>query len=171
MTMTDRRLQSGFTLIELMIVVAIIGILAAIAIPAYQNYTVRAQVSEGLNMAAMAKAPIVDAFVNRGRPPVDRLEAGMTANATDTLGKYVQSIDVQNGVLIVMFGNDANTAIAGLTLTLTPYETGNGGVAWRCGAALAPAGLNPLGTAAGGVTSSYVAPTVPSVYLPAACRP
>jgi type IV pilus assembly protein PilA len=171
MTMTDRRPQSGFTLIELMIVVAIIGILAAIAIPAYQNYTVRAQVSEGLNMAAMAKAPIVDAFVNKGRPPVDRLEAGMTANPTDTLGKYVQSVDVQNGVLVMTFGNDANAAITGLTLTLTPYETANGGVAWRCGTAGAPAGLNPLGTAAGGVVANYIAPTVPAMYLPSACRP
>src|SRR5690606_13761023 len=67
-----RALQSGFTLIELMIVVAIIGILAAIAIPAYQDYTIRAQVSEGINMAAHAKTPIMDAFLQTGEAPVDR---------------------------------------------------------------------------------------------------
>ena len=75
------RLQKGFTLIELMIVVAIIGILAAIAIPAYQDYTVRAQVTEGLNLAAAAKAAIAETFLNKGTAPVNRTAAGMSAPA------------------------------------------------------------------------------------------
>jgi type IV pilus assembly protein PilA len=169
--MHQRRTQLGFTLIELMIVVAIIGVLAAIAIPAYQTYTVRGQVAEGLSIAAMRKIAIADAFVNRGVAPLDRLEAGMTATATDTSGKYVQSVDVQSGVLVITFGNEANVAIAGLTVTLTPYETANLGVAWRCGLANAPAGLSPIGTASGGRAAVYIAPTVPLQYLPAACRP
>jgi type IV pilus assembly protein PilA len=163
--------QRGFTLIELMIVVAIIGILASIAFPAYENYTVRAQVAEGLSIAAMRKVTIADAFVNHGEAPLDRLQAGMSANPTDTVGKYVQSVDVQSGVLVIMFGNDANATINGLTLTVTPYETANLGVVWRCGWANAPAGLSPMGTASGRRAAAYIAPTVPVQYMPAACRP
>jgi len=169
--MIDRKKQAGFTLIELMIVVAIIGILAAIAIPAYTDYTIRAQVTEGLNMAALAKTPIMDAFLNNGEAPLDRTEAGMTANAADTAGKYVTSVAVNNGVLAVTYGFEANAIIAGLTVTLTPYETGNLGVVWRCGSAPAPAGLQPMGTSGAGNTAVYAAPTVPDQYLPSSCRP
>lgn len=168
---TKTAFEAGFTLIELMIVVAIIGILAAIAIPAYQTYTVRAQVTEGLNMATHAKPPIADAFFNDGEAPADRVAAGMTANPTDTVGKYVTSVDVDDGVLIVLFGNEVNATINGLTLTNTPYETPDLSVVWRCGTAPAPAGLALLGTAGGGNAATYIAPTVPDRYLPAACRP
>ena len=84
-----KKVQQGFTLIELMIVVAIIGILAAIAIPAYQDYTIRSQVSEGMSLAAAAKSAVAESFLNNGEAPADRTAAGMTATATDTSGKYV----------------------------------------------------------------------------------
>lgn len=169
--MNDSRAAAGFTLIELMIVVAIIGILASMAIPAYQTYTVRAQVSEGVTLASAAKAPVVTSFQDDGEAPSNRLSAGLSANASDSSSNYVSSVDVTNGVLVVTFGNQASALISGLTLTLTPYETTELGVVWRCGLAAAPAGLSEMGTRGGGNTAVYVAPTVPPQYMPATCRP
>ncbi len=162
-----RNAAKGFTLIELMIVIAIIGILASLAVSAYQTYTVRAQIAEGLNMAAAAKTPIVDAFNVNGTPAADRTEAGLTPLATDTQGNYVASVDVVDGRLDIVFGNNAHSAIFGDRLSITPYTTPGGTIAWRCGAA-APPSATPLD--GGGVTSQHLVPTVETRYLPAACR-
>jgi type IV pilus assembly protein PilA len=167
---SHRRFAAGFTLIELMIVVAIIGILASMAIPAYQSYTIRAQVAEGLQLAAAAKPVIATSYLDHGEAPANRAAAGLSPNATDSSGTYVVSVDVNNGVIVVTYGNSASATIASQTLTLTPYETLDGTVVWRCGTAAVPAGLNPMGTAGGGNTAVYVAPTVASQYLPSSCR-
>jgi type IV pilus assembly protein PilA len=171
-----RKMQQGFTLIELMIVVAIIGILAAIAIPAYQDYTIRAQVSEGLNLAAAAKAAVAEDFLNEGVPPLNRTDAGMTPLATDTSGKYVLSVDVGTsgppGVITIVYGNEANAQIrlAGQNqLAMTPYESVDLSVVWRCGNAPAPANAALLGTSANAPTMDGNTTVLPQ-YLPAACR-
>ena len=170
------KLQKGFTLIELMIVVAIIGILAAIAIPAYQDYTIRAQVSEGMSLAAAAKTAVAESFLNTGEAPLLRVNAGMTATAADTQGKYVASVAVASGTIVITYGNEANAQIDGESLGLTPYESGDLSVIWKCGAAPVPAGsAGVMGTSGGGVTAVLNNGTLAGAafqqYLPSACRP
>lgn len=159
----------GFTLIELIIVIAIIGILASIAVTAFQTYTVRAQVAEAINMATGAKTPIVDAYNMTGMPAADRTAAGMTPLATDTQGKFVGQVDVVNGRVDITFGNDVHQDIFGDTISFTPYMSNNGSIFWRCGAAPAPGGGTTELTG-GGITSAHQAPTVDPRYLPSSCR-
>ena len=123
--------QQGFTLIELMIVVAIIGILAAVAIPAYQDYTIRAKVTEGLSLASAGKTAVSEYFSANGGLPTDNTAAGM-AQPTAISGNSVSQVEVGGsagaGIITVTFS--ANT-ISGQTITLEPKTTG-GKVVWDC---------------------------------------
>jgi len=147
-----------------MAAVAGAGIVAAIAIPAYQDYTIRAQVSEGLNLAAAAKAAVAQSYLVNGEVPVDRGAAGMTANPTDLQGRYVQSVDIVNGEILIQYGNAAHNQIAGRTLVLTPFVTPAGSVAWRCGYGSLLGDFEPLG----GDTRDGT--TLAPKYLPSGCR-
>ena len=126
-----KSMQKGFTLIELMIVVAIIAILAAIAIPAYQDYLIRTQASEGVTMMDGAKVGVTEFFANTGRLPVANSSAGL-AGATSISGKYVLSVDAAGGKIVSTFNStEANKAIQGKTIELSP-ATVNGIVIWTC---------------------------------------
>ena len=161
-----RKRVSGFTLIELMIVVAIIGILASLAVSAYQTYTVRAQIAEGLNMAAHAKAPIIETYTNDGVAPADRAAAGLPPDPLSTRGQYVSGVDIVDGRVDITFsGPGAHREIVGRTMSLTPYETAGNTVVWRCGYGPIPVDSAPL---TGG--GPHVNPTVDRRYLPTTCR-
>ena len=126
-----KKVQQGFTLIELMIVVAIIGILAAIAIPAYQDYTIRAQVSEGLNLAGAAKVAVTEYYQDRGAFPTTNAMAGLSASNT-IIGKYVDGVGVgAAGLVTVGYGNSAHATLAPGSLTLTPADN-TGSIGWTC---------------------------------------
>lgn len=164
-----RTTQKGFTLIELMIVVAIIGILAAIAIPSYQDYTIRAQVSEGLNLAGEAKNAVSDFYANKGRFATGANQSVGLAQPASIIGTFVSSVSVIAGTneINIVFGNDANANITGLTLTLFPMTVTNSPtspIGWLCGRATVPAAtFNPSGTQA---TSAALL----DKYLPSTCR-
>ncbi|MCL5865344.1 pilin [Neisseria meningitidis] len=125
-------LQKGFTLIELMIVIAIVGILAAVALPAYQDYTARAQVSEAILLAEGQKSAVTEYYLNHGIWPGDNSSAGV-ASASDIKGKYVQKVEVAKGVITAeMLSSGVNKEIKGKKLS--PWaKRQDGSVKWFCG--------------------------------------
>ena len=165
-----RTLQKGFTLIELMIVIAIIGILAAIAIPAYQNYTIRAQVTEGLSLAAGWKTAISEYYAQNGTFPTGSTTAaggaaGSVSVTGASSGKYVSSVVVgplAGQIVITYSGPQVNGKLAGLKLDLSPGLDSNNDVIWVCGTAPIPATVTTAPPAD--------ATTVLASYLPTSCH-
>lgn len=123
-----KRVQQGFTLIELMIVVAIIGILAAVALPAYQDYTIRSQMTEPINLADGAKAAVADYWSNKGDFPADSATAGFNGAS----GKYTTGVTITDGVIEATVGGDANSNISGKKVKLEPTATSSGNLKWKC---------------------------------------
>ena len=143
-----KNLQKGFTLIELMIVVAIIAILAAIAIPAYQNYLVRSQVSEASVLSDGMKTPVTEFYANKGTWPTATVSIGLPTTASSLGGKYVSGIVMATGQIKATMGNKASAKISGEFFVLSPTDNG-GSISWTC---------------------SNAGTTIPPQYLPATCR-
>jgi type IV pilus assembly protein PilA len=166
-----KKMQQGFTLIELMIVVAIIGILAAIAIPAYQDYTIRAKVTEGLNLADSAKTAVAESFQSGGLTGLKAAASSWNSSFAKT--KYVTLINVATGTGIIVVTYDGTVAIPQLgannTLALTPFIAGtqlgaagtlSGNIDWACASsAHATATAQSMGTAAAGLIATKYVPT------------
>jgi type IV pilus assembly protein PilA len=165
-----KAVQKGFTLIELMIVVAIVGILAAIAIPAYQNYLIRSQVTEGLSLADGWKTGVSEFYATNGAFPTKcsangNAAGGIMVCAGVTTGKYVTSVNIAaGGQIVITYGGQANAKIAAQTLDLSPGLSTNNDVVWICGKA-GVAGMVALATAPP-VDNTSVAVQ----YLPASCH-
>ncbi|HGO7822164.1 TPA: pilin, partial [Neisseria meningitidis] len=159
-------LQKGFTLIELMIVIAIVGILAAVALPAYQDYTARAQVSEAILLAEGQKSAVTEYYLNHGIWPGDNSSAGVASSST-IKGKYVKSVEVKNGVITAqMASSNVNNEIKGKKLSLWAKRQ-NGSVKWFCG--------QPVTRAANannnddGVTADSGNEKIDTKHLPSTC--
>lgn len=155
--------RNGFTLIELMIVVAIIGILASIAIPAYQDYTIRAQVVESLTITGELKASIRDFYKDRGRFPADNDEAGVPA-PEHLIGNFITRVEVVNGAMHVEFGNYVNGLLSGQTMTVRPTfvsASPSSPISWICGYRTPPEGMESVGEDR---------TTLQLKHMPASCR-
>ncbi|HEZ4485620.1 TPA: pilin [Neisseria meningitidis] len=162
-------LQKGFTLIELMIVIAIVGILAAVALPAYQDYTARAQVSEAILLAEGQKSAVTEYYLNHGEWPSDNSAAGVASSST-IKGKYVEKVEVKNGVITAeMKSSGVNKEIQGKKLSLWAKRQ-NGSVKWFCGQ---PVTRNAANAKAGTDEVTAATPDTDKIntkHLPSTCR-
>ncbi|HEZ5781221.1 TPA: pilin [Neisseria meningitidis] len=159
-------LQKGFTLIELMIVIAIVGILAAVALPAYQDYTARAQVSEAILLAEGQKSAVTEYYLNHGEWPGNNSSAGV-ASSSKIKGKYVQKVEVNNGVVTAtMLSSGVNNEIKGKKLSLWAKRQ-DGSVKWFCGQPVTRTANN---TANDEVTAANGNDKIDTKHLPSTCR-
>ncbi|ENS7866913.1 prepilin-type N-terminal cleavage/methylation domain-containing protein, partial [Neisseria gonorrhoeae] len=162
-------LQKGFTLIELMIVIAIVGILAAVALPAYQDYTARAQVSEAILLAEGQKSAVTEYYLNHGKWPENNTSAGVASPPSDIKGKYVQKVEVAKGVVTATMKSDGvNKEIKNKKLSLWARRQ-DGSVKWFCGQPVKRDNADDDAVTADG-TDGTTGTKIETKHLPSTCR-
>jgi type IV pilus assembly protein PilA len=157
-------------LLEGVIVVAVTALVGSIGVSAVRTYLVRAEIAESLALAKYAQDQVTRAFRNTGAPPAGRADAGLANDGPHSEGRYVAETRVTDGRIDLVFGAEADGALQGRTLSLTPFETADRQVVWICGTQRPGVGLRPLGFAGGGRLALQPPATIEPRYLPPACR-
>jgi hypothetical protein len=162
---------AGFSALELVLVILATSIVVALGVSIYRTYVVRAQIGASIDDAVAAQRLVARAFAQNGVPPRDAAGAAIDAAAPGFLaGKYVESLEVSDGRIDLRFGPSAASAIAGKTLSLTPFETAGQEIVWICGNETPDVGLQPLGFAGGAHQAIQLTTSIEDRYLPRSCR-
>ena len=164
------RATAGFTIVELAAVLAVTAIIGALGVSAYRTYAVRAEIVSGIAGTEGIRDRVTAAFKTTGIPPTDRQTVGLGPGHDEAWGDYVDDVEVVRGRVDVRFGRSADDAIAGRTLSLTPFETADQRIVWLCGNKLPGPGLNPLGFAGGAAEPVQTLTLIDVRFLPPSCR-
>jgi len=160
----------GVTSIELALALAVTAVVGAVGFSAYRTHLVRAEIARSVAAADAAQRKVERAFERDGEPPPDGRSAGLSSARPDVTSDYVDSLEIVDGRIDLRFGAAANPAIAGRTLSLTPFETATQEIVWVCGNRIPGPGLQPLGFANGSRRAVQVLTNIPPRYLPSNCR-
>jgi len=164
------RAPGGFTIVELAAGLAVTVIIGALGVSAYRTYAVRAEIANGIAATQDVRDRVTAAFRTTGIPPTDRQAAGLDSGRDGAWGDYVDDVAVVRGRVDVRFGRNADEAIAGRTLSLTPFESADQRIVWLCGNRLPGPGLQPLGFAGGAAEPVQVLTLIDVRFLPPSCR-
>ena len=169
-TRFGRDAARGFTHLEALVVIAFTALVGALAVSALRVYLVRAEIEESLAFAKYAQNQVTRAFQRTGTPPADAASAGLPNNDLADESSVVVETRITDGRIDLVFGAEADPALEGRTLALTPFETADQKVIWICGNRAPGVGLRPLGFAGGGPVAVQPPATIEARYLPPACR-
>ena len=161
---------AGFTVVELVVVLAVTAVIGALGVSAYRTYAVRAEIASGIAGTESVRDRIAAAFKATGIPPADRQTLGLPVGRDAAWGDYVEDVEIAMGRIDMRFGHAADDAIAGRTLSLTPFETIDQRIVWVCGNHLPGPGLEPLGFSGGAAQPVQLLTLIEVRYLPPSCR-
>ena len=162
--------MTGFTLIELAAVLAVTAMIGMLGVSAYRTYRVRAEIASGVTSTTGVRDRVIAAFKTTGIPPANRQATTLGPDRDSNWGEYVDDVEIANGRIDIRYSHAADEAIAGRTLSVTPFETADQHVVWLCGNKLPGPGLEPLGFASGAAQPVQSLTLIDARYLPPDCR-